>query len=220
MSKNCWSIKPKNSQQKDAIDCLLDPNIDLVVLEGIAGSGKTLLALAAGLQQTVDDHKYSQIIFTRAPVGIGSDMGFLPGTEQEKLGPWCGALEDNLEVLLHKRTTTSVAYEGTKLVIKRYLNIKAMQFMRGRSFYSTWLIIDEVQNLDPAELKVLITRAGEDTKVICLGDVQQVDNKKLTTENNALAKLINSIGACEFIKAVYLPVGERSRLANWGGKYL
>ncbi len=217
MVKTAWGIKARNPHQQDAIDALLDPAIHLVVMEGCAGAGKTLLAIAAGLEQTLEKNIYSQIIFTRAPVGLGSDMGFLPGSEEEKLSAWCGSLYDNLEVLMNKKYTNKLMYDSKMLLIQRVLKIKAMQFMRGRSFYNTWLIIDEVQNLTSSEIKVLVSRAGEDTKVVLMGDVGQIDHPKLSLENNGLASVLSKIGTVDFIKAIYLPDGERSQLATWAG---
>lgn len=206
----CFKVKPKNDAQKEALDHLTNPEIDLVVLEGVAGSGKTFLALAAGLGQVADYRTYKEILFTRAPVSLGVDMGFLPGDEQDKLGPWCGALYDNMEALVGTEDLT-LAFIQSKI------KIRAMQFMRGRSLQNKYVIIDEVQNLSAQELKVLITRAGENTKIIAMGDVSQIDNKRLTKDNNALAYLLSSLEymPCDFVKAVHLPESERSRLCMW-----
>lgn len=205
-----FNIAPKNDEQKEALKALTAKDVDLVVLEGVAGSGKTLLALGAGLAQVFDEHAYSGIIFTRAPVGIGTDLGSLPGTEQEKMGPWCGGLLDNLEYLVGDNKMT------LEFVMAK-VQIKAMQFMRGRSLMNKYIIIDEAQNLSTAELKVLLTRAGEGTKVVVMGDSSQVDNRKLSTENNSLVDLIEaySFYAPEFIKHISLPTSERSRLCSW-----
>lgn len=212
MPKSCWGIRSKNESQQLAIDYLMDPSIDLVVLEGIAGSGKTLLALAAGLEQVVEQHMYSDILFTRAPIAVGEDMGFLPGTEQDKMIPWIGALEDNLERLVGT-SKASIALVETKI------KIKAMQFMRGRSFHNKYVIIDEAQNITIGQMKVLLTRAGEGCKIVCLGDSSQVDNKKTRVDNNALSILISLVNdATDFIKTVKLPDGVRSRLATWAAE--
>lgn len=211
--KTCWGIKSKNSGQTEAIQHLLNPEIDLVVLSGIAGSGKTLLALAAGLEQVLESKMYSEILFTRAPISVGDDMGFLPGTEEEKLAPWCGALIDNLETLIGNEKLTET-------VLKTKVKIRAMQFMRGRSFNRKWVIIDEVQNITPQQLKVLLTRAGEGCKIICLGDAEQIDNKKLKRHDNGLSNLIEMAKNIDFIKVVLLPDCERSRLAKWAATNL
>lgn len=208
--KRCFNVKPKNEAQQEALEYLTDPDVHLVILEGVAGSGKTFLALAAGLGQVVEYKTYNEIIFTRAPVGIGADMGFLPGDEYEKLGPWCGALKDNMDALVGKEGLT-LAYIESKV------KIKAMQFMRGRSFQSKYLIIDEVQNISPSEIKVLITRAGEGTKIIAMGDISQIDNKRLNKDNNGLTSLIeaSSYIPSEHVKYVALPESERSILCKW-----
>ncbi len=209
MSYKVWGIKPKNDGQKLAIEYLTNPSIDLVVLQGIAGSGKTLLALAAGLEQVVEQRQYKDIIFTRAPIGVGEDMGFLPGEITDKMLPWCGALVDNLEALN--------VDEG---VAESKIKILAMQHMRGRSFHKRYVIIDEVQNITPQQIKVLITRAGEDCKIVCLGDSSQVDNRKLNGQTNGLTFLLHAAKDCEFVKAVVLPDCERSRLAAWAATEL
>jgi len=208
-----FGIKPKCDSQKEALKQLMDASVDLVVLEGIAGSGKTLLALAAGLEQVLESKQYKEILFTRAPVAVGDDLGFLPGDINEKMHPWCGGLFDNLEYLIGDS-------KQTEAFIASKLKILAMQHMRGRSLNQRYLIIDEVQNISLSQLKVLITRAGENTKVVCLGDTNQVDNKKLSKENNALAFLLQYRDTEEFIKVVNLPEGIRSRLCVWAANKL
>lgn len=209
-NKKCFNVRYKNEQQKEALEYLTSPDVDLVVLEGVAGSGKTFVALAAGLGQVLDTKMYKEIIFTRAPVALGNDLGYLPGDEQEKLGPWCGALYDNLESLVGSDDLT-LSYIQSKV------KIRAMQFMRGRSLCDRYVIIDEVQNMSASELKVLLTRAGENTKIVALGDIGQVDNRRLSKEDNALAYLLGSVEymPTEFVKVVHLPKSERSRLCTW-----
>lgn len=187
----------------------------MVILEGVAGSGKTFLALAAGLAQVLDQKNYKEIIFTRAPVALGNDLGALPGTEQDKLLPWCGALMDNLEALVGDD-------ELTKAVIETKVKIKAMQFMRGRSLQDRYLIIDEGQNLSLGEVKVLLTRAGEGTKIVLMGDSSQCDNKKLKPGEDAMTKLIDAyeFAKVPYVKYVSLPVSERSRLCKWVSEVL
>lgn len=204
-----WGVKSRNSGQEEALKYLLDASIDLVVLQGIAGSGKTLLALAAGLEQVIETRTYKDIIFTRAPIGVGEDMGFLPGEISDKMLPWCGALVDNLEALN--------VDEG---VAEAKIKILAMQHMRGRSFHKRYVIIDEVQNITPQQLKVLVTRAGEDCKIICLGDATQIDNRRLNGQTNGLTYLSHAAKDCEFVKLINLPDCERSRLAKWAGENL
>jgi PhoH-like ATPase len=209
MTKKVWGIKGKNHEQTEAIKALTDASIDLVILSGKAGSGKTLLALDAGLEQVMESKTYSNIIFTRAPVAVGNELGFLPGTVDEKMYPWCGALFDNLEML-----------KVDPKDVSRYITMAAMQHMRGRSLMRRYVIVDEVQNISKEELKVLLTRAGEDTKVICMGDASQVDNKRLSKENNALQYLIDKAKGCSFIKTIELPEGVRSRLCSWAADTL
>lgn len=218
MVKSAWGIKPKNGPQGEALKSLLDPSIDLVVLEGTAGSGKTLLALAAGLEQIIENRMYKDIIFTRAPIGVGEDLGFLPGEISDKMLPWAGALIDNLEFLVGDGKLTGA-------IIESKIKILAMQHMRGRSFTKRYVIIDEVQNITQQQLKVLITRAGEDCKIVCLGDRTQIDNKKLKGENNGLSYLIEKMSisrlkGADFIEYVLLPDCERSRLCSWANENL
>jgi len=208
-----YGIKSKCDQQSQALKALMDASIDLVVLEGVAGSGKTLLALAAGLEQVLESKGYKQILFTRAPVAVGEDLGFLPGTIDEKMLPWCGGLFDNLEFLIGDS-------KQTEAFVVAKLKILAMQHMRGRSLNDRYLIVDEVQNISTQQLKVILTRAGENTKVVCLGDNSQVDNKKLSPTNNALATLIHLSNSTEFVKVVNLPTGARSRLCTWATEVL
>ncbi len=209
MAKSSWGIRPRNDGQKEALAYLMDASIDLVVLQGIAGSGKTLLALAAGLEQVVETRTYKDIIFTRAPIGVGEDMGFLPGEITDKMLPWAGALVDNLEAL---NVDEGIADSKIKIL--------AVQHMRGRSFNKRYVIIDEVQNITPQQIKVLITRAGEDCKIVCLGDPSQIDNRKLNGQTNGLSYLAHAAKDCEFVKMVSLPDCERSRLAKWAGEFL
>ncbi len=205
MAKSAWGVKSRNSGQEQALRALLDPSIDLVILQGIAGSGKTLLALAAGLEQVVENRMYKEIVFTRAPVPLGEDMGFLPGEINDKLLPWVGALMDNVEEL-----------GVDDHLVERKIKLLAMMHLRGRSLNNRYVILDETQNLSTQQLKVIITRAGENTKIVCLGDIEQIDTRKLTKENNGLTYLINKAVNNDFIKVIELPDGERSRLATWG----
>jgi PhoH-like ATPase len=206
-----YGVKGKNAGQDDAIKALLDCSIDLVVLEGVAGSGKTLLALAAGLEHVLESKQYKEIMFTRAPVSVGDDMGFLPGTVDDKLLPWCGALLDNLEYLIGDS-------KQTESFVTSKLKMMAMQHMRGRSLTNRYLIVDEAQNISTQQMKVILTRAGENTKIIVLGDNSQIDNKRLSVDNNALAFLIKASISEDFIKLISLPEGVRSRLCVWAAK--
>ena len=176
-----WGIHARNAEQNMALNLLTDPEIDFVTLLGQAGTGKTLMTLAAALTQTIDERRFSEIIVTRATVSVGEDIGFLPGTEEEKMAPWMGALEDNLEVL-HRSETTRAAtgVAGDARPHQARIRIKSMSFMRGRTFLKKFVIIDEAQNLSPKQMKTLITRAGPGTKIVCLGNIAQIDTPYLT----------------------------------------
>ncbi len=176
-----WGITARNREQNFALNLLMNPEIDFVTLLGQAGTGKTLLTLAAGLMQMLETKVYTEIIMTRVTVPVGEDIGFLPGTEEEKMGPWMGALEDNLDVL--NKTDDDAGEWGraaTRDLIRSRIKIKCLNFMRGRTFINKFLIIDEAQNLTPKQMKTLVTRAGPGTKVVCLGNIAQIDTPYLT----------------------------------------
>ena len=178
---NVWGINARNREQNFALNLLMNPEIDFVTLLGQAGTGKTLLTLAAALTQVLDSKRYSQIIMTRVTVSVGEDIGFLPGTEEEKMGPWMGALEDNLEVLNKSENDAGDwGRAATHDLIRNRIKVKSLNFMRGRTFLNKFLIIDEAQNLTPKQMKTLITRAGPATKVVCLGNIAQIDTPYLT----------------------------------------
>lgn len=220
MAYNCWGIKPKNDQQQEAIKHLLNIHIDLVILDGVAGSGKSLLAIAAGMEMVLNQKQYHEIMFTRSPISVGNDMGHLPGTIEEKMAPWCGALFDNMEMLIDTSDMSKIQKDGTKVIMQNKIKMAAMMHMRGRSLSNKWVIIDEVQNISIPEFKVLLTRAGEGAKLICMGDTAQIDNKKLDSNSNALSYLIYKSEGIDFIKHVNLPTCERSRLAAWAAEVL
>jgi PhoH-like ATPase len=216
-----WGITARNREQSFALNLLMDPDCDFVTLIGQAGTGKTLLALAAGLAQTLELRRFSEIIVTRATVPVGEDIGFLPGTEEEKMAPWMGALEDNLEVL--NRGDDSAGEWGraaTNDLIRTRIRIKAMSFMRGRTFISKFLIIDEAQNLTPKQMKTLITRAGPGTKVICLGNIAQIDTPYLTEGSSGLSFVVDRFKGWPHAGHVTLQRGERSRLADHAAEVL
>ena len=167
-----WGITARNREQNFALNLLMNPDVDFVTLLGQAGTGKTLLALAAGLVQVLETKRYTEIIMTRATVPVGEDIGYLPGTDEEKMQPWMGALEDNLEVL--NQPDPSAGEWGratTNELIRNRVKVKALSFMRGRTFINKFLIIDEAQNLTPKQMKTLVTRAGPGTKIVCLGNI-------------------------------------------------
>jgi PhoH-like ATPase len=210
-----WGITARNREQSFALNLLLDPECDFVTLIGQAGTGKTLLALAAGLAQTLESIRYSEIIVTRATVPVGDDIGFLPGTEEEKMAPWMGALEDNLEVL--NKSDDAAGEWGraaTNDLIRTRIRIKSLNFMRGRTFISKYLIIDEAQNLTPKQMKTLITRAGPGTKVVCLGNIAQIDTPYLTEGSSGLTFVVDRFKGWQHSGHVTLQRGERSRLAD------
>jgi len=216
-----WGITTRNREQNFAMNLLLDPEIDFVTLTGTAGTGKTLMALASGLTQVLDDRRYTEIIVTRATVSVGEDIGFLPGTEEEKMGPWMGALDDNLEVL--GKTDTSSGEWGraaTNELIRSRIKIKSMNFMRGRTFLNKYVIIDEAQNLTPKQMKTLITRAGPGTKIICMGNLAQIDTPYLTEGSSGLTFAVDKFKGWAHGGHITLARGERSRLADFASEVL
>jgi PhoH-like ATPase len=215
-----WGISARNREQNFALNALMDPEIDFVTLLGTAGSGKTLLALAAGMAQTMDQQRYSEIIMTRATVSVGEDIGFLPGTEEEKMTPWMGALTDNLEVLTHTQEGGAWGRAATNDLLAARIKIRSMNFMRGRTFLTRWVIIDEAQNLTPKQMKTLLTRAGPGTKMICLGNVEQIDTPYLTETTSGLTYAVDRFKAWAHSAHVTLRRGERSRLADYASEML
>ena len=213
---NIWGIKAKNKEQNFALNLLMDPNIDFISLLGQAGTGKTLLALAAGLVQTLDKKIYSEIIMTRATVSVGDDIGFLPGTEEEKMTPWMGALEDNLDVLNESDDSSGDwGRAATQDLIKSRIKVKSLSFMRGRTFLNKYLIIDEAQNLTPKQMKTLVTRAGPGTKIVCCGNIAQIDTPYLTEGSSGLTYVVDRFKGWDHNGHVTLMRGERSRLADY-----
>jgi len=210
-----WGVTARNREQSFALNLLMDPECDFVTLIGQAGTGKTLLALAAGLSQTLESKRFAEIIVTRATVPVGEDIGFLPGTEEEKMAPWMGALEDNLEVL--NKTDDATGEWGraaTNDLIRTRIRIKSLNFMRGRTFVNKYLIIDEAQNLTPKQMKTLVTRAGPGTKVVCLGNIAQIDTPYLTEGSSGLTYVVDRFKGWPHSGHVTLQRGERSRLAD------
>jgi len=215
-----WGINARNREQNFALNALMDPEIDFVTLLGTAGTGKTLLALAAGLAQTMDAQRYREIIMTRATVSVGDDIGFLPGTEEEKMTPWMGALTDNLEVLTHNQEGGSWGRAATNDLLASRIKIRSLNFMRGRTFLSRYLILDEAQNLTPKQMKTLITRAGPGTKIVCLGNVEQIDTPYLTETTSGLTYAVDRFKHWPHSAHVTLRRGERSRLADYASEVL
>jgi PhoH-like ATPase len=216
-----WGITARNREQNFALNALMDPEIDFVTLLGTAGTGKTLLALAAGLAQTMDAQRYREIIMTRATISVGEDIGFLPGTEEEKMTPWMGALTDNLEVLMpHNKEGGSWGRAATNDLLASRIKIRSMNFMRGRTLLDRWLILDEAQNLTPKQMKTLITRAGPGTKIVCLGNVEQIDTPYLTETTSGLTYAVDRFKNWNHSAHVTLRRGERSRLADYASEVL
>ena len=215
-----WGIGARNREQNFALNALMDPDVDFVTLLGNAGTGKTLLALAAGLAQVMDQQRYREIIMTRATVSVGEDIGFLPGTEEEKMTPWMGALTDNLEVLANPEDGGSWGRQATNDLLASRIKIRSLNFMRGRTFLSRYLIIDEAQNLTPKQMKTLITRAGPGTKIVCLGNVEQIDTPYLTETTSGLTYAVDRFKQWEHSAHITLRRGERSRLADFAAEAL
>jgi len=216
-----WGITARNREQNFALNMLMDPQIDFVTLLGQAGTGKTLLTLAAGLAQTLEHKTYTEIIMTRVTVPVGEDIGFLPGTEEEKMNPWMGALEDNLDVL--NKTDDEAGEWGraaTRDLIRSRIRVKSLNFMRGRTFIHKYLILDEAQNLTPKQMKTLITRAGPGTKVVCLGNIAQIDTPYLTEGSSGLTYVVDRMKGWAHSGHVTLVRGERSRLADHAAEAL
>jgi PhoH-like ATPase len=212
---NVWSVTARNREQNFAMNLLMNPDVDFVTLLGQAGTGKTLLALAAGLEQVLDSKRYNEIIITRATVPVGEDIGFLPGTEEEKMQPWMGAFDDNLEVL-HRNEDNAGEWgrAATQELIRSRIKVKSMNFMRGRTFVSKFVIIDEAQNLTPKQMKTLVTRAGPGTKIVCLGNIAQIDTPYLTEGSSGLTYVVDRFKGWRHGGHVTLARGERSRLAD------
>ena len=215
-----WGVHARNREQNFALNLLMDPDIDIVTLLGTAGSGKTLLALAAGLTQTLDDKRYREIVVTRATVPVGDDIGFLPGTEEEKMTPWMGALVDNLEVLTESDTGGSWSRAAAQDLLNNRIKVRSMNFMRGRTFLNRYVILDEAQNLTRKQMKTLITRAGPGSKMVCLGNVAQIDTPDLAETTSGLTYVVDRMKSWAHSGHVTLRRAERSRLADYANEVL
>jgi PhoH-like ATPase len=215
-----WGINARNREQNFALNMLLDPSVDFVSLLGSAGTGKTLLALAGGLAQTLEQNRYREIIMTRVTVPLGEDIGFLPGTEEEKMTPWMGALMDNLEVLTQSSEGGEWGRAATGDLLRNRIKIRSMNFMRGRTFLNRYIIVDEAQNLTPKQLKALITRAGPGTKMVCIGNISQIDTPYLTETTSGLTFVVDRFKRWPHSGHLTLLRGERSRLADFASESL
>jgi len=215
-----WGIQARNREQNFAMNLLMDPQIDFVTLMGTAGTGKTLLTLATGLAQTLDERRFNEIIVTRATVSIGEDIGYLPGTEEEKMTPWMGALTDNLEVLTQPEEGGEWGRAATNDLLASRIKVRSLNFMRGRTFFNRLVIIDEAQNITPKQMKALITRAGPGTKMVCLGNVGQIDTPYLTETTSGLTYAVDRFKQWSHAGHITLRRGERSRLADYASSAL
>jgi len=216
--KGIWGIKPRNKEQNFALDLLMDPKVSIVTLVGKAGSGKTLLAIAAGLAQVVENDQeapYRRLVVSRPIQPMGKDIGYLPGTLEEKMAPWLAPIQDNLQYLMgnDKETLKMYTDNGT-------IEIEALTYIRGRSIANAFMIIDEAQNLTAHELKTILTRVGENTKIVLTGDVEQIDNVYVDETSNGLTYAVEKLKNHELSGHVVLIKGERSNVATLAAKIL
>ncbi len=215
-----WGIHARNREQNFALNLLMDTELDFVSLLGTAGSGKTLLALAAGLTQTLEDKRFREIVMTRVTVPVGDDIGFLPGTEEEKMAPWMGALMDNLEVLSDSEIGGEWGRAATNDVLHSRIKIRSLNYMRGRTFLNRYVIIDEAQNLTRKQMTTLITRAGPGTKIVCIGNIAQIDTPYLSETTSGLTYVVDGFKPWRHSGHITLMRGERSRLADFAAEEL
>lgn len=215
---SCWGIRALNKEQKFAVELLLNDQIKIVTLVGRAGTGKTLLALAVGLEKVLEENAYSRLLITRPVIPMGDDIGFLPGTKEEKLRPWMQPIYDNLEFLFKNCPEPFEVLQD--LIHKGMVELEPLTYIRGRSIPRQFIICDEAQNLSPHMIKTLITRVGEDTKIVLTGDPEQIDNPYLDASSNGLTYLVERMKSEEISGHVVLVRGERSKVAELGGKLL
>jgi PhoH-like ATPase len=216
-----WSIHPRNREQSFALDLLLNDNIKLVTLVGKAGTGKTLLAIAAGLHKTAEENVYNRLLVSRPVFPLGKDLGFLPGDIEEKLAPWMQPIFDNVELLLSGHEAEKRHSKGYKeLMAMGLMEIEALTYIRGRSIPNQYLIVDEAQNLTPHEIKTIVTRAGEGTKVVLTGDPYQIDNPYVDASSNGLTYVVERFKEQAIAGHVTMMKGERSELAELAANLL
>jgi PhoH-like ATPase len=205
-----WGLKPRNKEQQFAMNLLMDPDIPIVSLVGKAGSGKTLLALAAGLEQTFGpENHYKKIVVTKPVEPVGKDIGFLPGTMEEKMIPWLAPIQDNLQFLMGNDKITLDMY-----ISEGKIEVEAMTYIRGRSISNAFIVIDEVQNMTQHEIKTVLTRVGEGTKIVLTGDIEQIDNVYIDATNNGLSYVVEKLKEEEITGHITLLRGERSKVAT------
>jgi PhoH-like ATPase len=216
-SHKIWGIKPRNKEQQFLMDALMDPAVQIVTVIGKAGSGKTICAIAAGLEQTIDEttQEYTRVIVSRPVQPLGKDIGFLPGSLEEKMTPWLMPIQDNLQFLMGNDKITLDIY-----MQKGTIEIEALTYIRGRSISNAFIIIDEAQNLTTHELKTIITRVGEGTKIVLTGDVEQIDNVYIDATSNGLTHAVEKFKKFELASHVTLNKGERSKVATFAAENL
>lgn len=214
-----WNLNARNKEQAFAIDLIMDPNIDLITLTGSAGCGKSLVALAAGLELVINQRKYNKLTIYRPMQAVGAELGYLPGSEEEKLAPWFEAIMDSFEVLFTNNQTKSNKGKDWRRDLEMYIDkevieMNALTFIRGRSIPNAIICLDEAQNISKEDMKTILTRAGEGTKIIITGDLEQIDNKFLDSSNNGLAYVIEKFKGSDIFGHITFVEGERSRLAS------
>ena len=217
---SAWGIKPLNKEQRFAMELLLDDNIDLVTLVGTAGTGKTLITLATGLHRTFDDETYRRLLVCRPIVPVGRDLGFLPGTMEEKLEAWMGAIHDNLSFLANRKNPEDSEEEVRYLMTSGKLEIASVTHIRGRTLPKQYMIVDDAQNLTPHEIKTILSRAGEGTKVVVTGDPYQIDTPYLDTESNGLTYMVERFKGQKRYGHITFTKTERSHLADLASRLL
>ncbi len=218
MERECWGIKPLDLPQAFAMDAINDPDIDLCILNGAAGSGKTLIALACCLEMVIEQRRYNKVIVTRSTPPVAEDIGFLPGTEEEKMTPWLAAIQDNLEAMHEhdEQPQSSIKYT----IEKANIQFKSLNFIRGRSIQDALVLIDETQNLTPSQLKTILTRCGKGTKMICLGNLAQIDSNYLTPLTSGLTYIVERFKDYPGAATIHLQSVVRSRLAEYAEEHL
>ncbi|MCI5820898.1 MAG: PhoH family protein [Elusimicrobia bacterium] len=217
---SAWGIKPLNKEQRFAMELLLDDSLDIVTLVGTAGTGKTLITLATGLQRTMDENAYRRLVVCRSIVPVGKDLGFLPGTKEEKLEAWMGAIYDNLAFLADRKNPDEGEEKAHYLLDSGKIEIASVTHMRGRSLPGQYMIVDDAQNLTPHEMKTILTRAGEGTKVVVTGDPYQIDTPYLDVESNGLTYLVDRLKGQKTHGHITFTKTERSRLADLASRLL
>lgn len=215
-----WGVHPKNIEQQFALDALLNNEVNLVSLVGKAGTGKTLLAIAAGLESAIGQQQFSRVLVSRPIVPMGRDLGFLPGDVNEKLGPWMQPIFDNIDFLFGNQRANNQTTTWDELINQGLLHVEPLTYIRGRSLPGQYMIVDEAQNLTPHEIKTIITRAGEGTKIVLTGDSEQIDNPYLDSINNGLVYCIDRLKGEDIVAHTKLVQGERSPLSEIASELL